>query len=224
MTLCVSLCVHTYVSLVHHNRDTQPYYAHIYVTHTKSCRTYVYVTHTKSCHTYMYVTHTQSCHVDPVTHTQSCHVDPQRSEERSFNKIPKWYVNHTHISHTPNKFIIVSKHTFTYTYTNTCTHTYTHTPIHAEHNCISHTRKKFRNASKPHIHIYIYKYMHTHIHTCTYTCCTQMHARSACAQMSDTSRYVRGRGGGLGSRPKKMYGKRLGDGVEYHLMIPTPRC
>ena len=31
------------------------------------------------------------------------------------------------------------------------------------------------------------------------------------------------RGGGLGSRPKKMYGKRLGDGVEYHLMSPTPR-
>jgi len=31
------------------------------------------------------------------------------------------------------------------------------------------------------------------------------------------------RGGGLGSRPKKMYGERLGDGVEYHLMGPTPR-
>jgi len=31
-----------------------------------------------------------------------------------------------------------------------------------------------------------------------------------------------GRGGGLGSRPKKMYGERLGDGVEYHLMSPTP--
>ena len=30
------------------------------------------------------------------------------------------------------------------------------------------------------------------------------------------------RGGGLGSRPKKMYGQRLGDGVEYHLMSPTP--
>jgi len=26
------------------------------------------------------------------------------------------------------------------------------------------------------------------------------------------------RGGVLGSRPKKMYGERLGDGVEYHLM------
>jgi len=32
------------------------------------------------------------------------------------------------------------------------------------------------------------------------------------------------RGGGLGSRPKKMYGERLGDGVEYHLMSPTPHC
>jgi len=34
---------------------------------------------------------------------------------------------------------------------------------------------------------------------------------------------VFGRGGGLGSRPKKWYGERLGDGVEYHLMKPTPR-
>jgi len=32
------------------------------------------------------------------------------------------------------------------------------------------------------------------------------------------------RGGGLGSRPKKMYWEYLGDGVEYHLMSPTPRC
>ena len=31
------------------------------------------------------------------------------------------------------------------------------------------------------------------------------------------------RGGGLGSRPQKMYGERLGDGVEYHSMKPTPR-
>ena len=30
------------------------------------------------------------------------------------------------------------------------------------------------------------------------------------------------RGGGLGSRPKNMYGETLGDGVEYHLMKPTP--
>ena len=31
------------------------------------------------------------------------------------------------------------------------------------------------------------------------------------------------RGGGLGSRPKRMYGERLGDGVEYHFMKTTPR-
>ena len=35
--------------------------------------------------------------------------------------------------------------------------------------------------------------------------------------------YIIVRGGGLGSRPKKLYGERLGDGVEYHLMKPTPR-
>ena len=34
---------------------------------------------------------------------------------------------------------------------------------------------------------------------------------------------VQARGGGLGSRPKKMYGERLGNGVQYHLMSPTPR-
>ena len=31
------------------------------------------------------------------------------------------------------------------------------------------------------------------------------------------------RGGGLGSRLKKLYGERLVFGVEYHLMSPTPR-
>jgi len=34
---------------------------------------------------------------------------------------------------------------------------------------------------------------------------------------------VEGEVGGWGRDPKKMYGKRLGDGVEYHLMKPTPR-
>ena len=28
---------------------------------------------------------------------------------------------------------------------------------------------------------------------------------------------------GAGVETQKMYGKRLGDGVEYHLMSPTPR-
>ena len=40
---------------------------------------------------------------------------------------------------------------------------------------------------------------------------------------SDSYTSTTRRGGGLGSRPKKMYGERLGDGVEYHLMSPAPR-
>jgi len=47
-----------------------------------------------------------------------------------------------------------------------------------------------------------------------------------CADLTCVNTRVRAmwRGGGLGSRPKKMYGERLGDGVEYHLMSPTPHC
>ena len=46
---------------------------------------------------------------------------------------------------------------------------------------------------------------------------------AAGSQGSTAQRNITARGGGRGSRPKKMYGKRLGDGVEYHLMSPTPR-
>jgi len=54
--------------------------------------------------------------------------------------------------------------------------------------------------------------------------------RESCASVKESFIVAKGlyrshpsRGGGLGSRPKKMYGERLGDGVEYHLMSPTPR-
>jgi len=63
------------------------------------------------------------------------------------------------------------------------------------------------------VHTYIYIYMNIYLpllippHT----------------QPWDHARLIGGRGGGLGSRPKKMYGERLGDGVEYHWMKPTPR-
>jgi len=59
--------------------------------------------------------------------------------------------------------------------------------------------------------------------------CTQSGGRTRIAKPRETSLYLCKRalhirrGGGLGSRPKKMYGERLGDGVEYHLMKPTPR-
>jgi len=64
--------------------------------------------------------------------------------------------------------------------------------------------------------------------------CAQHVIRDACNAKRDLlkrpikdtdwfSGFIERRGGGLGSRPKKMYGERLGDGVEYHLMSPTPR-
>ena len=76
------------------------------------------------------------------------------------------------------------------------------------------------------IHIY---HMYIHIHVLIYIISIHIHI-SICMHMCvfvypfiflpfESAR----RGGGLGSRPKKMYGERLGDGVEYHLMKPTPR-
>jgi len=47
-------------------------------------------------------------------------------------------------------------------------------------------------------------------------------ALHTCITWDRTYRVPIPRGGGLGLRPKKMYGERLGDGVEYHLMKPTP--
>ena len=74
---------------------------------------------------------------------------------------------------------------------------------------------------------------HTAIHcnTLQHTCVrSNLHKKKkTCSVMkvvhwlNESYLYVRQRGGGLGSRPKKMYGERLGDGVEYHSMKPTPR-
>jgi len=51
---------------------------------------------------------------------------------------------------------------------------------------------------------------------------TDKRKKEARANVVDQKRLTK-RDGGLGSRPKKMYGERLGDGVEYHLMKPTTR-
>ena len=68
--------------------------------------------------------------------------------------------------------------------------------------------------------VYMYIHIYTHVHTYIWPtfCSSGCYAHS---QVHAYSMYTRG--GGLGSRPKKMYGERLGDGVEYHLMKPTPR-
>ena len=62
--------------------------------------------------------------------------------------------------------------------------------------------------------IFTFTWCHIYVTSCV-TSCECENTSFMCAAS---------RRGGLGSRPKKMYGKRLGDGVEYHLMSPTPRC
>ena len=71
---------------------------------------------------------------------------------------------------------------------------------------------------------------HIAAHCCTVQCVATHElyfvlvlSQTHCNTLQHTAPYCSTRGGGLGSRPKKMYGERLGDGVEYHLMSPTPR-
>ena len=61
------------------------------------------------------------------------------------------------------------------------------------------------------------------IQSCDMTYSIVRHDSFKCATWLILMRANKARGAGLGSRPKKMYGERLGDGVEYHLMSPTPR-
>ena len=74
------------------------------------------------------------------------------------------------------------------------------------------------------IYIYIYIHIHVYIYIYIYSCVYAVNLRIAGEGHVQAMVCIWGRGGGLGSRPKKMYGERLGDGVEYHLMSPTPRC
>ena len=70
--------------------------------------------------------------------------------------------------------------------------------------CVTHMRMN-------HVYVYIYTCIYIYIYTW------------ASWRREEHVVPPKTRGGGLGSRPKKMYGERLGDGVEYHLMKPTPR-
>ena len=72
-------------------------------------------------------------------------------------------------------------------------------------------------------HIFMSHATHMHESCHTYAWVMSHICMSHFTHMHESSRTRGMRGGGLGSRPKKMYGERLWDGVEYHLMSPTPR-
>ena len=58
------------------------------------------------------------------------------------------------------------------------------------------------------------------------TCCIQMYLqKSAGTKIAASTQSVGlGERWGAGVETQKMYGERLWDWVEYHLMSPTPRC
>ena len=88
---------------------------------------------------------------------------------------------------------------------------------HSMHICIYSYIVYIYTYSYIYIYIYIYEYVYLYANMCSTTVCPLVTSLTAPIYIVDM------RGGGLGSRPKKMYGERLGDGVEYHLMSPTPR-
>ena len=65
-----------------------------------------------------------------------------------------------------------------------------------------------------HLQINVFKELHLRLH-----CYTKCYFGTNGQAKSVSYREVVG----WGRDPKKMYGERLGDGVEYHLMSPTPR-
>jgi len=149
---------------------------------------------------------------------------------------------HTH-THTHMQ---IHNDTARYTYHHMHTHTHTHRDKHSYSNvhgsprgpnqtglqtytctqksCIF-TQK--RPIYTPHKQHGIYVYIHTqkpYTYCITYT--PYSHKRALYSLKHTRNIHIKGpymRGGGLGSRPKKMYWEYLGDGVEYHLMSPTPR-
>ena len=67
------------------------------------------------------------------------------------------------------------------------------------------------------IWVYVYMYVYIHIYICIYIC---MYIKNEDARDRREAPHERW---GAGVETQKMYGERLGDGVEYHLMKPTPR-
>jgi len=102
-----------------------------------------------------------------------------------------------------------------------------------------HTRTERETGAQIHTHIHAHAHTyaftnthtisltHTHTHTHAHTCtCTHTHV-ATCDHMQLNTGYTKVCSGaerwGAGVETQKMYGERLGDGVEYHSMKPTPR-
>jgi len=140
-----------------------------------------------------------------------------------------------HVIQSISRCMYTHQHTCVHTnipvYTSTYLYTHKHTCIHFNIPVYTSTYMYTHKHTCIHFNINVYTSTALHVHVCidkcANTCIHTTHAADAYWKAQIFSymytHIVCARGGGLGSRPKKMYGKRLGDGVEYHLMSPTPR-
>jgi len=176
--------------------------------------TYIYIyTHTPA-HTHTH-THTLSLlHTHTHKHTLTYALSFSHTHTRSLS------LTHTH----------TLTHLYTRTLSLTNTHKHTHTSVEMQralHSSITPSPSLFLTLTQIHI-LDPLTPSHTRntppmsvSNSCLQDSRIWCHCGIACKDLFWIMRLMRG--GGLGSRPKKMYGQRLGDGVEYHLMSPTPR-
>ena len=103
----------------------------------------------------------------------------------------------------------------------TQTHTYimTNVTTHIYNDKLYHTHILWQTLS--HTHMTTNSIAHT-LYTDIWQTLTHTHSMTKTTAHIHYIQAYEMRGGGLGSRPKKMCGERLGDGVEYHLWALRP--
>jgi len=149
-----------------------------------------------------YEAHVRQTHTatDTATDTATCTRTLQHTVQMSLLLWGSCAAN-THCNRHCNWYCSIHKLTSRHEASCYCNHTATHCNQSATHyNTLQHTARHCKTLQRPATHYNTGDTDH------------RQHANS-----------WQRRGGGLGSRPKKMWGERLGDGVEYHLMKPTPR-
>jgi len=204
------------------------------LTHTLTYTLYVYLFHS---HTHWHIHWHTHWHIHWHTHWR-IHSDTH------------WHIHwHTHDTYTLTHTLTYTlTHTFTYTLTHTLTYTKTHTHLtyvylihwhthwHILYKSIQTSTQALKYTSNPtwgDIWVSSFKAQSSNLERRFSLKRGKSDVRASSFEFWHRNRkfhprwdrvYIDMRGGGLGSRPKKMYGKRLGDEVEYHLMSPTPRC
>jgi len=169
---------------------------------------------------FMYMCDMTHLHVWHDSFTWGSSQDTEESEVRNL-KFSIWWIS--------ERCYVQWRRSFEYTYTFewvmplTCLNLYTCIYVYV---WMSHVARISECYTYVFIHMYEWVMPHQHLNESCHTHLNESchtHTSERCSHNCHVNEVCQTRGGGLGSRPKKMYGERLGDGVEYHLMKPTPR-